>query len=218
VNRIPLADRRTALLAAAIRVIAREGLTAATTRAIVAEAGMPLGSFHYAFDSREAMLSAVIDTVTSDERIAAETTLSRTEIPADLAPTLIAGIMRYIDLLEADPEREQALQELSIYAIRHDHPAAVDQLHAYHRSAEHSLALAADACDVDWIIPVGEVSRLLVVVLDGITTSWLADRDGAAARRTAEFAAGALAALAEPCQPSSFAVPSAIYKETVRAD
>lgn len=217
-NRIPLADRRTALLAAAIRVIAREGLTAATTRAIVAEAGMPLGSFHYAFDSREAMLSAVIDTVTSDERIAAETTLSRTEIPADLAPTLIAGIVRYIDLLEADPEREQALQELSIYAIRHDHPAAVDQLHAYHRSAEHSLTLAADACDVDWIIPVAEVSRFLVVVLDGITTSWLADRDGAAARRTAEFAADALATLAAPRQPSSFAVPSAIYKETVRAD
>jgi AcrR family transcriptional regulator len=218
VNRIPLADRRAALLAAAIRVIAREGLTAATTRAIVAEAGMPLGSFHYAFDSREAMLSAVIDTVTSDERIAAETTLSRTEVPADLASTLVAGIVQYIDLLEVDPEREQALQELSIYAIRHDHPAAVDQLRAYHRSVEHSLTLAADACDVDWTIPVAEVSRFLVVVLDGITTAWLADRDGAAARRTAEFAAGALTALAEPHQPSSFAVPSEIYKETVRAD
>ena len=225
-TRIPLDDRRSALLSAAIRVIAREGLAAATTRAIVSEAGMPLGSFHYAFDSREAMLAAVIDTVTSDERIAAETTLPSPGIVQELAPTLLAGVLRYIDLLEADPEREQALQELSLYAIRHDLPAAVDQLRAYHRSAEHSLELAAATCAMQWSLPLADVGRFLVVVLDGITTTWLADRDGAAARRTAEFAAPALAALARPLDSSPALDPALSYdsalstllKEPVRAD
>ena len=225
-TRIPLDDRRSSLLSAAIRVIAREGLAAATTRAIVSEAGMPLGSFHYAFDSRETMLAAVIDTVTSEERIAAETTLPPLGTVPELAPTLLAGITRYIDLLEADPEREQALQELSLYAIRHNHPAAADQLRAYHRSAEHSLALAAEACAVRWTRPLAEVGRFLVVMLDGITTTWLADRDGTAARCTAAFAASALAALARPLDSSPPSVPSLSYdsdlstlrKEPVRAD
>lgn len=223
-NRIPLEERRTSLLSAAIRVIARDGLTAATTRAIVSEAGMPLGSFHYAFDSREALLAAVIDTVTSGERIAAETTLHQTDAPADLTSTLHAGIVRYIDLLESDPEREQALQELSLYAIRHDQPAAVEQLRVYHRSAGHSLALAAEVCDVQWSIPVADVSRFLVVILDGITTTWLADRDGDAARRAAAFAAPALAVLALTHPSPLFPLRSAPltlstpYKEPVCAD
>src|SRR5699024_6117672 len=54
--RIPVAERRGALLTAAFTVIASRGLAAASTRAIVAEAGMSLASFHYAFDSREELL------------------------------------------------------------------------------------------------------------------------------------------------------------------
>ena len=53
-TRIPVVDRRTALVQAALRVVARDGVAAATTRRIVAEAGMPLASFHYVFASRDA--------------------------------------------------------------------------------------------------------------------------------------------------------------------
>ena len=54
--RIPAAERRVALIEAGLRVVAREGLAAASTRAIVAEAGMSLASFHYAFESRDAFV------------------------------------------------------------------------------------------------------------------------------------------------------------------
>ena len=40
----------------ALTVIARDGVHAATTRAIVAEAGMALASFHYAFRSRDELI------------------------------------------------------------------------------------------------------------------------------------------------------------------
>ena len=50
------ADRRTALLDATLRVVARDGAAAASHRAVAAEAGVPLGSTTYYFASREEML------------------------------------------------------------------------------------------------------------------------------------------------------------------
>ena len=49
-------DRRGEIVQAALRVIADQGMQGATTRAIVAEANMPLASFHYAFASRDEMM------------------------------------------------------------------------------------------------------------------------------------------------------------------
>ena len=54
--RLAVAERRAALVEAALRVMVRGGLAAGTTRAIVAEAGMSLASFHYAFSSRDELL------------------------------------------------------------------------------------------------------------------------------------------------------------------
>ena len=59
-TRIPAPERRAALARAARTVIARDGLQAATTRAIVAEADMPLASFHYAFASRDELLAELV--------------------------------------------------------------------------------------------------------------------------------------------------------------
>ena len=54
--RLSSAERRALLLQAALRVIAEQGVAGATTRAIVAEAGMSLASFHYAFRSHAEMM------------------------------------------------------------------------------------------------------------------------------------------------------------------
>jgi AcrR family transcriptional regulator len=199
--RLALADRRAALIDAAVRVIARAGLAAATTRAIVAEAGMPLGSFHYVFDSRDDLIAAVIDTVTAQEHDAALTALATAEHPgADLATILRQGLHSYLDLLVADPQREQALLELSLYAMRQagSTPQATGQYRAYYAAAAHSLKLAASASGTEWSVPLAQVARLLVTLTDGITSTWLADRDTAAAQGSVAFAADALARLAHP--------------------
>ena len=49
--RIAVDARRELLVEAAIRVMARDGVAKATTRSIVAEAGMALAAFHYSFRS-----------------------------------------------------------------------------------------------------------------------------------------------------------------------
>ena len=218
--RLALADRRAALIGAAVRVIARSGLAAATTRAIVAEAGMPLGSFHYAFESRDDLIAAVIDTVTAQEHDAALSSLPTAGHPgADLATILRHGLDRYLDLLVADPQREQALLELSLYAMRQKTPAAepTEQYRAYYRAAADSLELAGSASGTRWTVPLPHAARLLVTLTDGITSTWLADRDTAAARDTIAFAADALARLARPTDRALSPTPDP-RKEQPRAD
>ena len=57
----PTADRRTALLDAALHVIGTRGLREATHRAVESEAGVPHGSVTYYFGSRDGLLSAAVE-------------------------------------------------------------------------------------------------------------------------------------------------------------
>lgn len=203
-KRMPPEQRRAELIAAAVRVIARDGVTAASTRAIVAEADMPLGAFHFIFTSRDELLQAVIHSVTDGERIAARISISGGPGGLDIESTLRAGLNSYLDLLESDPNRELALLELAIYAFRLDPEGLMrDQYTTYYAAVTELLRYAAELMSVTWIVPVEELARHLVASVDGLTTTWLADRDTAAARRTAQFIAKALAsyAITSPTQP-----------------
>lgn len=207
-----VAARRRALVEAAVRVIVRDGVAGATTRAIVAEAGMSLASLHYAFPSVDQLLEAVIAEVTVQERRAAEQGLLPAAPPTDagasapptsppsLEEVIRGGLDRYVDLLVAHPDREQALFELAVYAMRTpgQRVALVAQHRVYQESARATLATAAVAARSRWTVPLDQAARALVMVTEGLTSVWLADRDTAAARETARFAARALAALAEP--------------------
>ena len=49
---LPVEQRRAQLVAAAMRVMQREGAWSLTTRAVAREAGVPLGAVHYAFGAK----------------------------------------------------------------------------------------------------------------------------------------------------------------------
>jgi AcrR family transcriptional regulator len=196
VSRIPAAERRDALAHAALVVISRDGLAAATTRAIVAEAGMPLASFHYAVGSRDELLRDVVELVVAEEGVAA------------LAPLLAqAGSIReaarlaltgYLEFVRRDPGHEQAMFELTQYALRtpglDDLPA--EQYARYHALAVELLDAATARLHPDWRVPMPDLARLLVSLSDGLTLAWLADRDDEAAARSIELAAEAIAGFA----------------------
>ncbi|WKK70380.1 TetR family transcriptional regulator [Rathayibacter oskolensis] len=207
-RRIPVTQRRAELVDAAIRVIARDGLAAATTRAIVAEAGMPLGAFHYSFASRDELVSAVIEQVTDSERLAAILHADHVDAqhPADIATVLTDGLEGYLALLESAPSGELALLEVALYAVRHDPDAVRTQWAVYRAASEEALAYAAGIAGVRWTRPVAELAHSLTRSLDGLTLTWLADRDSDAARAYIAFTATAFAALttpaADPATPS----------------
>ena len=60
-QRHPPDQRRTALVNAALQVIARDGVSAATVRAIAAEAGVTPGLIRHYFDSKNALIIAAYD-------------------------------------------------------------------------------------------------------------------------------------------------------------
>lgn len=195
-SRIPATERRAALARAALAVIARDGLAAATTRAIVAEAGMPLASFHYAVPSRDELLRDVVGLVLAEE--------SSATLPALLAEagsiqdaTRLA-LTAYLGFVKQDPGHEQALFELTQYSLRtptlHDLPA--EQYARYHAVALELIDAVTATLHPDWNVPMPELARLLVSFTDGLTLAWLADRDDEAAARTIELAADAIAGFA----------------------
>ena len=107
---------RLAILEAALRVIAREGVEAVTHRSVAREAGISHGSTTYHFASRdEIVLEAFrhyIDSV--DRDIAAALAGEGGEGAADLVDVLVAFARREFE----DRERVAAEYELTIYAAR----------------------------------------------------------------------------------------------------
>ena len=193
--RISAVERRRELVAAAVRVICRDGVNAATTRAIVAEANMALASFHYAFTSRDELIAEVIKVVVEQANEAAHDSIAD---GATLEETLRNGLLNFLRHLEVDAPYEQAQFELSQYALRTPGLAgmAQRQYDSYYRLAAELLKLAASRTGTQWIVPLEDVARHLVTLTDGITTTWLIDHDSAAAARTIEVAAGSIAGLA----------------------
>ncbi len=195
-TRIPATERRSALIEAALRVVSRHGIAQATTRAIVAEAGMSLASFHYAFDSRDELIDELITTVVEREQ---QAVIPEVVSGGDLRQIIESGLDRYLEHLKADPEHEQAMLELTQYALRSPerHPLAVAQYARYAALAEQALEAAAANADATWRVPVATVARVLVAFTDGLTLTWLVDRDDDAARAVARAAADALSRMAD---------------------
>ncbi|MGZ8176864.1 TetR/AcrR family transcriptional regulator [Williamsia sp. SKLECPSW1] len=173
-------------MAAAFRVVAADGVEAATTRRICADAGMALASFHYAFDSRDALLEAVVVAGLTSEDTAIHAVL--TGNPADTSDVealLRGGLGGYLDSLVDDPDRERALIALSQYAHRTaglEHLAA-DLYRRYYDLAESALTAAADASGVRWRTDPADLAPLVVAATDGLTLAYLNTGDLDVARR-----------------------------------
>ena len=204
-TRIPAADRRIALVRAALRVVADRGVAQATTRAIVAEAGMSLASFHYAFQSRDELMVELIRHVVDEEATAVLPEASIDDANGQderepLRQILRDGLQRYADHVSREPLREKAMLELTQYALRSPelHHLAVAQYERYHALAAEALDSAARRSGSVWLHPVGEVARLLVSLTDGLTIAWLVDRDDSATAKLLDVTADSVAALGRP--------------------
>jgi DNA-binding transcriptional regulator YbjK len=194
--RMRAAQRRIALVQAALRVIAEQGVAAATTRAIVAEAGMSLASFHYVFTSRDELIGECIQYVIDNETEAVVAGLAHA---GDLRTTIRDGLRSFLAQVAKDPLRELAMQELLQYALRTPglEKSARAQYDSYYAAATAIVTAVAKECHVTWRRPVAEVARVVITFTDGITLAYLVDRDIAAAERVIEVAADTLTALAD---------------------
>ncbi len=195
--RMSSVDRRLEIVQAALRVIADVGVAGATTRAIVAEANMSLASFHYAFASRDEMMEELIAFVVENQTVAAFATI---RFGTDIRTTIRDGLQSFFENIVENTAHEQVLFELMLFSMRTPALASLPkrQWANYREAAVELLNAAAVNAGIEWSRPIDEVARMLVLTTDGLTLSWLADRDLAAATTVMDIAADSLAALAHP--------------------
>jgi AcrR family transcriptional regulator len=163
------------LVQAALRVIAREGVAATTTRKIADEAGVPLGTVHYWFADKNDLLEQVVREVV--RRLEAAVTASgapRGGTVDDIRDGLHAA---WAVIAGDDPGAQLGLYELTALALRTPAMRQLAQLQyaSYRELVGRSLALAPADLDAQRATAVTE---LIAASFDGLCLAWLADPEG----------------------------------------
>lgn len=177
--RMPSAERRRQLTEAAIRAMARDGVAKTTTRSIAAEADVSLSVFHYCFDSKQALVEAVITTLTDHSvSVVQEALLPK----ATLEETVSAGFRAYWDHVRANPEAHMLTYELTQYALREpgfEHLAR-RQYELYGEAYAELIEQLRKDMDLELRVPVSVLARYLAAMTDGLTLNYLVLGDAAA--------------------------------------
>ena len=194
-SRMAAKDRREELIAAAFRVMVRDGVVKTTTRAVVNEAKMPLGVFHYCFNSREELLQEVITRIT-DSGVAKARKVFEGE--GDLGARIAKSLYTFWEGVELNPGEHQVGYELTHYALRQEgfEDLARRQYEHYLEVHEQLLAESAESAGIKWTVPLPVLARYLNAVLDGVTLCWLADRNSENTREVLRLTSEHLMSLA----------------------
>ena len=197
-NRLPADERRAQLVESALALAERGGVGAVTVRAVAEHAGVSLGVVHYCFDSKEALVVAMAETLIDQ---LGEAMNAAFDLPDDgpapqgltgLRQLLHAGLTAMWPALEFGYGRQLLTYEITAYSLRHRAPGtesagADGQVTSgdiarlqYQRMDEHAgriLLACAERSGTEWIEPVSSLSRLSLALLDGLVLRWLVDQD-----------------------------------------
>ncbi|MFD5326024.1 TetR/AcrR family transcriptional regulator [Streptomyces sp. NPDC127092] len=194
--RMPSAERRRQLVEAAVRVMARDGVARATTRAICAEAEVSLSVFHYCFDSKQELLEAAIGSITGTY---VARVMSAVEPRATLRETVRAALGTYWDHVTEHPAEHMLTYELTQYALREEGFERLARAQ-YEQYVASAVVLVEQVCAVRGIapkVPVELVARVLAATIDGLTLQYLVLGDDRAAEALLDATADHLVALVE---------------------
>jgi len=160
---------------ATIQVALAEGLEAATVRRIAQEAGVPLGTVHYCFGSKRALLEAVVEQV------------AQPEIRVDLEPGRdysIAEVVRlafrsYWTAAGGNRDRQRLIYELVNHLVRQEDPGPRLARLIFQRAYAAVEQVLADNGDRlgDLPFPHEVLSRMVTAITDGVALAWIADQD-----------------------------------------
>jgi AcrR family transcriptional regulator len=172
---------RNQLISAAIEVVTRDGLGAATTRRISEQAGLPLGTFHYWFSNKEELFECLFEEILKEIE---ESTGSVDGVRPGATPSVLQLFQLAFSVVsdhgEEGIKRQMVPYELTMLALRT--PAFRDfarrQYELYRQVATNMAGPLLD--DIDPRLPGGPdaVIQLVTALFDGLTLAWMADPDG----------------------------------------
>jgi len=169
-------ERRAKLVDAAVRVMSREGVSHATTRAIVTEAGMTTGAFHYSFFSKEELVLEVMRHLNARAFQAV-----REQVHADTSgPGVIDRVvLAYVEHVARDVAQRQLSFELTLHALREPglREAAVELYRTTLDGVRELLTEMARLGGFDWRRPATELSRHTLSLIDGVSYQWIVTND-----------------------------------------
>ena len=192
---VKASDRHQQLASAARAVMTREGVAGTTLRAVAAEAGVPLGTLHYVFPSKELMFRAVIEDVIEQ----ASDVLRGVDKNRGLELAIRHGLRAFWEQqIVGEPQGPLMRHELFLHAVRA--PGLQDlarwQMEGYNRIVAewcHDAATnAGEVCEV----PFDVLARALVGGTLGIALQYLSDRDRGRSLRDVEAVAEMVVRLA----------------------
>lgn len=163
--------RREQILEAALRVIGRSGRESVTHRAVAEEAGVPLGSTTYYFDSRDDLLGQALEYVAAHEverygRLGEE--LRSVKSGRELADRLIS------DLVAAAEDRVAYIAEYELWLEAGRRPDLREAAQSWCNAEQRSVAGAMETLGSS--DPRADAS-LVVAALDGLGERVLARED-----------------------------------------
>lgn len=192
---VPVTERRPQLIRAAIELMTREGVAAASTRAIAAELGVAQATVHYTFGSKEELYHAVMEELTQQLVTQVQQAAPRDGEFEQALGILAAALWQTV---REQPASHQLLTELTMFALRTprlgdvvtSHYAGVLKVTARliedaASRAGHPLAQAADT-----------VARFFLAGFDGLTVQHLTHPDEAAETLCLQALVSSTAALA----------------------
>jgi AcrR family transcriptional regulator len=186
------------LVAAARRVLIRDGVGRLTMRAVAAEAGVLLGTVTYVFPSKELLLRAVIEDVVAE---IAEVLRSSADTGRGLEHAIREGVQRFWTTLVEDQEGLQIIQyELAIYALRTPglESMARWQYDRYARIVAAWCQEAASNAGETCAVPFDTLARVLVGAVDGVILQYVCDPDVTRSREDLQASIEMLVSLAAP--------------------
>ncbi len=183
---------REKLLQAAVAQINKAGIEALTVDSVCAEAGLDVSVFDEHFQSRQALLLAIGQSLVQVSSAAVRVTLSRRR---SLTETVRLALFALWGSVEQQAAQHQAANEVTFTSLRNPESVAVAraQYNAYHQEVQETLEAIAQIHGIAWERPVAELTNLMVSTIDGLVIGFLVSRDSAAVKQVLELFAYHLA-------------------------
>jgi AcrR family transcriptional regulator len=166
-------ERRRQLVTAARHVLERQGVAGTTLRAVAAEAGVPLGTVHYIFPSKQDLFRAVLEDVV---RQISNAVRSSAGTAADLESAIRESVLEvWSRLTETDAGQHVMQYELTIWALRTPGMAdlAAWQYQYYLDQIAGTWTRAAARLGATLATPAEDLARLFLAGLDGLILQYL---------------------------------------------
>ena len=188
--------RRAGIIAATVRVLARNGIGETTTRKIAAEAEVNQATLRYYFGSKDELLFAVLQEMMKTTSEVVQRGLAIGGEPGEI---LAESIRAFWSHVEEAPDLQIMQYELTLYALRNPQSAwlARQQYNGYSVLVETLLRQHFGADAAPDALSFADLARFIVAGLDGLILQFISNRDTARARHDLEQLIRATVALME---------------------